>query len=329
MDRDAGRPYGRTAPLMAEPAGSLIVLHGEHGSRRDVRDAVEEFRAEGHDIEVRSTWERGHAALFAAEAADAGRRVVAAGGDGTVNEVAEALVARRSDVTLAVLPLGTANDFATAAGIPVGDVRAALELALDTGIETPVDVLRWDDRVVVNLATAGPATRVTVETPDGLKRALGGLSYAVSGIARLAGLEGRSGVVRGPDFEWEGRFLALAFGNGRQAGGGVVLCPEARIDDGLLDLRIVPEGEGAGALLLESLLHGREAVLEDASIGRRLSWVEVETPTPLHVNLDGEPAEGARIRFEVEPAALPMVLPEGSPLLTSSGSDTHGPAGSR
>ncbi len=299
------------------PSGvrALLVLHGEHGVREDIRDVVEELRAEGADIEVRLTWESGHAALFAREGADDGRTVVAAGGDGTVHEVADALVRYEAKVSMGILPLGTANDFAASAGIALDDPGRALRLALDGTAVRSVDVLGVGDNTVVNLASAGPATRLTVETSDGLKRVLGSLSYAVSGITQIAALEAQEGTVRGPDFEWSGRFLALAIGNGSQAGGGIVLCPDAVIDDGLLDVRVVPEGDGAGRLLLDSLLHGRDAALEEASFGHRGAWVEIETTETLHVNLDGEPVDGTSFRFEVRKGALRLALPEDSPLL--------------
>ena len=295
---------------------ALLVLHGGHADRLDIREAVERLRRDGLDVEVRVTWEAGHAGLFTREGAEAGRRVVAGGGDGTIHEVAQELY-EHDGAVMGILPLGTANDFATSLGVPTADVEAALRLAVTGENVHPVDAIRVDDEVVVNLATAGPATRVTVETPDGLKRALGELSYAVSGIARLPALQGQEGTVRAPELDWSGRFLAVAVGNGSQAGGGVILCPDARIDDGLLDIRVVPEGDGAGALLLDSLLRGRDTVLDEASFGHRASWVEIETAEPLYVNLDGEPVEGTRFRFEVEASALRLVLPAGSPLLAS------------
>lgn len=295
-----------------------LVLHGSRVDREDVREAVERLRRGGHEIDVRVTWEAGDAARFAIEAVEQAGVVIAAGGDGTVSEVASAL-AGRGGAALGILPLGTANDFAASAGVPLDDVDAALDLVVSGCDPVPVDVVRCNGRGFLNLATAGPGTRITAETPDGLKRALGGFSYAVQGAVAGAttpgAFEGQRGTVRGPDFEWGGAFLALLVGNARQAGGGIVLLPEARIDDGLLDVRIVPDGSGAGALLLESLVRGRDAVLEDASRSYRAPWIEVETDEPLHVNLDGEPVEGTRFRFEVEPGALDAVLPRGCPLL--------------
>ena len=307
----------RDPSVRPQPRRSLrIALHGAQADREDIRDAVASLRAEGHEVEVRATWEDGHAALFAAEVAREVDVVVAGGGDGTVSEVAEGLVhAEGATAALAVLPLGTANDFATAALIPLDDVAAALQLALEPDSVHEVDVLTIGNRVVFNVATAGPGTRVTVDTPAGLKRALGGLSYAIAGIAQLASFAAEKGTLRGPDFEWSGDFLAIAVGNGRQAGGGVALCPEANIDDGLLDVRIIPEGDGAGARLIDGLLRGREIALDESSIAYRAPWVEIETAEKLHVNLDGEPVEGTSFRFEVARGALRAVLPEGSPLL--------------
>ncbi|MEX2465422.1 MAG: lipid kinase YegS [Gemmatimonadota bacterium] len=293
-----------------------LVLHGTQADRQDIRDLVAALRDEGHEIDVRVTWEAGHARRFAAEVAETAKVVVAAGGDGTVSEVAEGLLdVENASAALAVLPLGTANDFAAAAGIPEDDVASALRLATVSSSIHDIDVLRCGDHIVLNMATAGPGTQVTVETPDGLKRALGVLSYTVSGIAQIGSIEAQEGSLRAPEFEWSGRFLALALGNGRQAGGGAVLCPDARVDDGLLDLRVIPEGDGAGRLLIDSLLHGRDITLEENSIGHRAPWVEIETKDTLQVNLDGEPVEGTRFRFEVDPGALRAVLPKGSPLL--------------
>lgn len=298
-----------------------IVLHGENIEEPGLREAVDDLRTEGHEVEVRVTWERGDARRFAAEAGPSVGVVVAAGGDGTLSEVASGLcdASGQDGPALGVLPLGTANDFAHASGVPQDDIEAALGLIVAGAPGYPLDLIAVGGRTVINVATGGFGAQVTAETPDGLKRVLGGLSYAVAGVSRISELEATAGSVRGPDFEWSGRFLAVAVGNGTQAGGGIRLCPDALVDDGLLDLRVVPEGRGAGRLLLEALVKGRETVLDEASFAHRAPWVEIETEAPFQVNLDGEPMVGTSFRFEVRPGALRCVLPEGSPLRSSSG----------
>ena len=195
-------------------------------------------------MEVRVTWEPGDAARLTAEAVtDAGGGkigcIVAGGGDGTINEVFAAAYTSRlpAECSLAVLPLGTANDFARSTGIPAQDLTAALRLAATVPARL-IDVGLVDGKPFVNLVSGGFGSRVTVETDPNLKKRLGGLAYAITGISHFAELAANQGTFRAEGFSWEGHFLAVAIGNGRQAGGGIRLCPNALIDDGLLDLTI-------------------------------------------------------------------------------------------
>jgi lipid kinase YegS len=164
-----------------------LILNGKKADRPDVRAAVAAIRAAGHPLEVRVTWERGDAARLVAEAvADGVTRVIAGGGDGSVNEVAAGLVAiepaRRPD--LGILPLGTANDFATACGIP-SDPVAALQLAVE-GRAVPADVGRCNEAVFVNVASGGFGAEITADTPVALKNFLGGGAYTLMGLLKAA-----------------------------------------------------------------------------------------------------------------------------------------------
>src|SRR3546814_21081545 len=145
---------------------------------------------------------------------------------------------------MGLLPLGTANDFATAAGIP-DDALEALEL-VRTARPRVIDLLRLDaggrTHWAANLATGGFGTQVTVETHDGLKKILGGLAYMVTGMAKVARIEPIAARMRGPDFAWGGNFIALGVGNGRQAGGGQALGPVALCAAGLAPVPLVPGG---------------------------------------------------------------------------------------
>src|SRR3546814_341319 len=170
-----------------------------------------------------------------------------------------------------------------------------------------------------NLASGGFGTQVTVETHDGLKKILGGLAYMVTGMAKVARIEPIAARMRGPDFAWEGNFIALGVGNGRQAGGGQALCPDALVDDGLLDVTVVPELSGeVGGTLATLLKEGREAALDQAAVRARLPWLEIEAEAPLVLNLDGEPVESSRFRIECVPGRLRMHLPDDCPLLGSA-----------
>ena len=137
-----------------------LILNGKKADRPDVREAVQAVRSAGHQLEVRVTWERGDAVRFVAEASREGvPRVIAGGGDGSVNEAANALMAvdAASRPALGILPLGTANDFATACRIPM-DPFAALLLAA-TGDPRPIDLGRCNDAFFVNVASGGLGPR--------------------------------------------------------------------------------------------------------------------------------------------------------------------------
>ena len=288
-----------------------------------VRAAVRTLRDDGHVVEVRVTWEPGDAARLTTEAvadARAGKVgcIVAGGGDGSVNEVFAAAyaVGLPTACSLGVLPLGTANDFAHSAGVPVEDLTAALQLAVNAA-PRPIDVGLVNDRPFINVVTGGFGSRVTVETDPELKRRLGGLAYAITGISRFAELSANHGRFRAEGFSWEGPFLALAIGNGRQAGGGIPLCPDALVDDGLLDLTILPKLDYAARLdAFSRLLREGAAGIRPELVTARSSWIEYELQDDLNVNLDGEPMLLKRFRVECRPRVLPVRLGE-SALLSS------------
>ncbi|CAN7206463.1 lipid kinase YegS [Pseudoxanthomonas sp. LjRoot168] len=299
-----------------------LILNGKSAGDDDLREAVAKMREDGIALDVRVTWEDGDAERYVAEAiADGVDTVIAGGGDGTLSEVATTLAHRdqRADAlpSLGLVPLGTANDFATAAGIP-DDALPALQL-VHAAAAVPLDLLRIeaDDGVhwCANLASGGFGTEVTVETDEGLKKMLGGLAYLITGIARLGRIEPMTASVRGPEFDWRGDFIALGIGNGRQAGGGQALCPDALVDDGLLDVTLVPELSGEVAATLGTLVKdGKHAALDRVATRARLPWVELDADQPLTLNLDGEPVQSRRFRIECVSGRVRMHLPEACPL---------------
>lgn len=300
-----------------------LILNGKSTGNTDLRDAVHALRERGVALQVRVTWEDGDAERYVAEAIEHGvDTLIAAGGDGTLSEVAETLAHRAESAevlpSLGLVPLGTANDFATAAGIPV-DPLEALAL-IETQPARPVDLLsidadgeRW---WCANVASGGFGTEVTVETDEGLKKVLGGLAYLVTGISRLGRIDPIRARLRTPDFNWEGGFIALGIGNGRQAGGGQVLCPEALIDDGQLDVTVIPELSGEVASTFAALIKGgKQGALEQVAERTRAPWVEIDAEQPLTLNLDGEPVQARHFRIECVASRVRMHLPPGSALL--------------
>ncbi|MFV3326554.1 lipid kinase YegS [Pseudomonas sp. NY15372] len=290
---------------------AMLILHGKQAMNEEVRSAVGALRERGWVLDVRLTWEAGDAQRLVGEALAADySHVVAGGGDGTLRDVAEAMGQAGHSASLALLPLGTANDFAKAAGVPL-EPEAALNL-----LEQPaqaVDLGKVGDQLFLNMATGGFGSQVTANTSEDLKKVLGAAAYLFTGLSRFSELQAASVELQGPGFHWQGDLLALGIGNGRQAGGGHVLCPDAVVDDGLLDIGILPAPqEMVGAL--RELLAG-----EGLFVRARLPWVEIKSSQGLDINLDGEPLQADSLRFEASPGALRLHLPADSPVLSRPG----------
>ena len=281
---------------MTQSRHVFLIVNGKAANRTDLHLAVAETRARGHRIDVRVTFEPADIDRFVDEFAacfDAGRASVlaAGGGDGTLNAVLSS--ARRTGglnrFTFGVVPLGTANDFARGQSIPTECLSRALTLCAG-GTGHPIDLGRINDRVFVNLASGGSLTRITHEADPRMKRVLGGAAYLVEGARRLGDIAPVTARFSADGFSWSGQFLVMAIGNGPMAGGGLALCPDARIDDGYLDLTILPkpEVEDMPSIVSQLIREGGERLPETA-VQARIRHLTIESADPLSVNLDGEP----------------------------------------
>ena len=302
------------------------VLGPRAAQDQELRDAAQRLRRQGYELDVRLTWEKGDGIRWAEQAVASGAEiVVAAGGDGTLHEVVNGVLRGQPDAGTAVglLPYGTANDFARSARILSGRPAAALE-HITLGRAHPLDLISAQDRdrlenpfVVANMVTAGWWTTSTTEAPKELKRLLGGGAYMLEGLSRLSDAETTELSIRGPGFSWSGKAIAIALGNGRFAGGGIPLCPNALLDDGLFELMILPAQDLQSWLprLGDALLGGELEPLTPV-LYHKLPWLELSSEQELSLNCDGERHHGRRFRFEVRPRALPAFL--GSPELLST-----------
>ncbi len=299
-----------------------IILHAKVAGDTAVRGAINRLRDEGHDISVRVTWEPSDSEAFAIEAAQSCNidTVVSGGGDGTLNAVVSGILKSKHVPVPAIglLPLGTANDFARGCGIPDNDLYAALRIITDQS-PVPVDVGCCNDRYFINVATGGFGTDVTVETNPQLKKILGGAAYLLTGVSRLANIGASYATFKGSGFQWEGRFLAMAAGNARFAGGGVEMCPNALINDGFLNLWIMPEFPEAGVpqALGDLLQQGKNGIL-DHLVSFKTNEFTVTSSAGVRVNLDGEPLQSETVNFKVLPKRIRFHLPHDTSLLSAS-----------
>jgi len=262
----------------------------------------------GLDSETVFTEAPGHASELAARAVAGGtRRVLVAGGDGTVCEAAEGM-AGIGGCELAILPLGTGNDGARTLGVPT-DLSQAARVATG-GIARPVDLIRVGDRMVLNAIGIGLTADIN-ERAGRVKWVRGIAVYL--GTAAVSLFKFRAPQVR---IVVDGRVIdstmtILAVHNGPTTGGGFALTPEAVPDDGLLDATLVPDVPVTGRLQrLIGALRGNLHTM-DGSIALQTALLELHHDEPLAVHFDGNAGilEGPVTRFEIVPKALKVVVP--------------------
>ena len=278
-----------------------FIIHGARAELPALRHLVSWVREKGHCIEPRVTWERGDASRLAAEAAQRGvDAVVAVGGDGTVNEVANGLSG--FDVPLGIIPLGTANDFARQTGIPL-DADHAMDIILQRN-PVRIDTGEVNGRRYLNASVGGVGAEATAETGAEAKESLGLLAYAITGVRKLAALTPTAARFSGPGFELSCECLVFAVGNSRATGGGTEITPRASLTDGLLDVCIV-EAMGRSEFVAQALrLRRGEHVGDEGVHYVQLPSLTVESRDPLTVNVDGEPTEQRHLEYRVRPADL-------------------------
>jgi diacylglycerol kinase (ATP) len=305
-DTAAGRPAGRALVIINPLSG-----RGRHPERIDRHAALARhvLSASGFDVTIRPTTKGGDAHDFAREAVVSGASLVVAwGGDGTVNEVACALV--HSKVPLAIVPAGSGNGLAADLAIPF-DARAALALAAN-GPTLTIDAGKVNESLFFNIAGVGIDAVIAAQfAARGMRRRGLGAYLQLSG-AELLRYRCQDYRLTIDDEAVDHRALLIACANGRQYGNRLFIAPGARLDDGLLEVVVVEQLSLLGiAWRLPSLFRGALRAGGGVSMraARRLR-IAAAGPIPFHV--DGEPREGLdALSIEVIPGALQVRAPQG------------------
>ena len=295
----------------------MIVNPTARGGRTATRGEalVRALGQHGIDCDIVSTEAPGHAADLAATSAALGFDVVvAAGGDGTVHEVANGLLRRPHDASqpaLGILPIGTGNDFA---GLVCGirSEQDALRALLNPRFRR-VDVgsAQWDatEEFFVN----GMGTGIDVEVVRNLQkrsRLPGGLLYLRALLRALVRFRPVQLRVEGGGRTYESEALMVAICNGRRIGGAFNICPDARPDDGLLDACIVDAMSALRiARTLPKVLAGTHSAASGVTMWRAQTFTFAVPAGPLFFQLDGELRQAAEpvIHVRALPGALRVV----------------------
>jgi YegS/Rv2252/BmrU family lipid kinase len=171
--------------------------------------------------------------------------ILGAGGDGTINQIINIMKKKNLDIPLAILPVGTANDFAKYIGMPA-DIGSACDKILAGKIQE-IDLGKANDKYFINVFSFGLFTDVSHKTPTHLKNTIGKLAYYLNGIKELPSFKKLDIKVTSDKFFYEGNALIFFTFNGRTAG-NINISYKSEINDGLLDVIIV-KGENIRSTL--------------------------------------------------------------------------------
>ena len=283
---------------------TLIILNpAAHSERAQRRRA--EVEALAQDCRVCATTCTGEAESMARRGVKEGfENIVAAGGDGTVNEVVNGLAG--TNATLGVLPIGTMNVFATELGLPVNDLQRCWNIIRSESTRA-VDLPKANEKFFVQLAGVGLDAQVVQETSAQFKRNFGPLSYLISAAQIAARQPPRLCIQSDEAPVKEGSFVLI--GNGRLYGGPFPFFKHAVIDDGLLDV-IVFKSLG----YLEIIKYLQDVVFSDDIRVPEIEYFQtrrlrVESEQLVPVELDGELVGNCPVEFSLQERSLRVFVP--------------------
>lgn len=239
-----------------------------------------------------------------------GLRLIVAGGDGTISHAVQAIAPRFESVELGIIPLGTGNDFARSLGIASFDVPTAFECALE-GCVKPVDLIQASDdhtTYYVNAASGGFGGEVTARVSPDSKRRWGPFAYWMTAMAKFIDLTPYRVKLELNDSTIDQSVFGLAISNGKYVGGGFEIAPDAKVDDGQLDVIVIPElpkvellGAGINYFL------GRED--PDGVQMYQAPRAHVQCEPTMRFSIDGEPLQHVEATFEIVPHSLRFAVP--------------------
>lgn len=254
---------------------------------------------------VRATARCGDAECLARAAVKEGyRNIVAAGGDGTVNEVVNGIAG--TGASLGLLPLGTMNVFATELGLPTGDLARCWEL-IKEGKTRQVDLPRANGKNFVQLAGVGFDAQVVKETSRAFKRSFGPLSYLISAAQISARTPPRLHIESEEATTQEGSFVLV--GNGRLYGGPFPFFKQAVIDDGLFDVLVFKR-----LGYLDMIRYMQDVLLRPQITSPEVEYFQttslrVTSEGAVPVEVDGELIGNCPVEFHIRSRGLRVIAP--------------------
>ena len=310
----------------------LVIVNPKSASgstRENWAATASDLRAHFGPFSVAFTKSPGDGVTIAQRAAEEGRDfIIACGGDGTINEVANGILRSGGNCELGVLPSGTGGDFRRTLKMPHTNRDAAA--ALRDGVTRTIDVgkVTFDDhngektsRYFVNVSSAGLAAEVIRRVKGAkvfnwlpIEQLRGKANFAVSTLQEIVEMEPSLLRVRFDDGDEHSlQTIAFCVANSRFFGGGMLIAADAKLDDGLLDVINIGDISTVGLLLnAHTLYRGTLGNLDEVKV-TRAKKIEISTTDPdreVHIETDGELPGKLPATYEIVPNALRVRMPK-------------------
>lgn len=261
---------------------------GREAFKKQLPEVLQKFEIAGYETSCHATTCEGDAIQAARDAGERGfDLVIAAGGDGTVNEVVNGLADLEKRPQLGVIPVGTTNDFARAIGIPRDNILTAVDSIL-AGEARAIDIGRVNGHYFVNIAGGGRLTELTYEVPSKLKTVLGQLAYYLKGIEMLPSIRPAEVEIEYDGKLFKGEIMLFLVSLTNSVGGFEKLAPDSKLNDGMFDLLILKKANLADFIRVASLALRGEHISDSNIIYTTANRVKVTSAQKMQLNLDGE-----------------------------------------
>ena len=290
-----------------------VIITNPHASRarRGLKLAVERLRGGGLEVEILPTAKAGHGAELAQRAIDAGANlVIAHGGDGTLMDIAPAMV--KTGLPLGILPAGTGNRLADNLGIP-WDADAAARVILD-GLLKPIDVGRMTsdagERHFAVASGCGFDAEIMHRTTRKTKAKFGVAAYLATGVGLAMDLPRANLKVTVDDQVVEKDGVSVIIANcGEIIPSGHKFAEQISLEDGMLDVFVIQAGSFRGAVRVAWLLAMGEALSDPRVTLVRGRSVTVESDPPMAAQADGDPWGRTPLQAEIIAGGLHVLTP--------------------
>lgn len=256
--------------------------------KKHLAQVLQKFEQAGYETSTHATTCAGDATHAAKEAAlREFDLIIAAGGDGTINEVVNGLAPLDNRPTLGVIPVGTTNDFARALGIPREDILKAADTVIN-GVARPIDIGQVNGQYFINIAGGGRLTELTYDVPSKLKTMLGQLAYYLKGMEMLPSLRPTEVEIEYDGKLFQGEIMLFLVTLTNSVGGFEKLAPDSSLNDGMFDLMILKKANLAEFIRVATMALRGEHINDQHIIYTKANRVKVNVSEKMQLNLDGE-----------------------------------------